>query len=94
METDKIKDEPVKPFKVRTLSNDPVCLVRFRTQEEAIRWIDEVVYAVRRDSLLEELNRVQGAVNEQGERLFPNKFTMDLIVVNLVLRKWNLEIKV
>lgn len=63
-------------------------------ESNAIGWADNVIYAITGESLMSRLNDIQlGCRSENGETLFPDKFTMPLCIVNLVLKEFNLEIK-
>ena len=80
------------------VSGERRCLTAFAdrgtAREDAIRWIEDTLVATTGQSLMLKLNDIQlGCRSENGETLFPDKFTMPLCIVNLVLKEFNLEIK-
>lgn len=67
------------------------------TQEQVTRWLDSLLYAVKGFRLLSALNDIQtecnpGKAGSDGAEVFPNKFSMPLIIVNLVLKEHGLKI--
>lgn len=69
-------------------------LIKLETQGEAMAWADMVLLATAGESLIGELNDIQGECNlDRDPKPFPGKFAMPLCIVNLVLREFNLMIK-
>ena len=65
------------------------------SQEDAMRWIEELLLRVADFSLMGKLNDIQSSCSncaEGGVAAFPNKFAIPLVIVNLVLAKFNLSI--
>lgn len=67
--------------------NEPVCLINLKDQKEATLWLDCMLDAVANFSLMSKLNEIQC---ETGEGVFPSKFEIPLVIVNLVLKEFNL----
>ena len=61
-------------------------------QEDAIRWVDDVLHATTGFCLLSRLNDIQTACRKNDKTVFPDKFAMPLCVVNLAIKEFNLEI--
>lgn len=83
-------------FKVLCESGGEDCCVhRAESQEAVTCWLDIVLYAVTRGrfSLMSELNEIQSECNDDEMERFPNKFTIPLMIVNLVLQPYGLWIK-
>ncbi len=60
-----------------------------------MRWIEELLLRVANSSLMGELNTIQACCSncaEGGVAAFPDKFAIPLVIVNLVLKKFNLSI--
>lgn len=89
--------EPGKPFVVRsTVDDDIPGLFYGETQERVTRWLQDVLHAVRGIHLMSKLNDLQTACMscaEGGGEAFPNKFTIPLYVLNLVLQPYNLKVE-
>ena len=71
----------------------------FPTQRAAMEWVDNLLYTVKKFSLLSTLNEIQGVSwckcgdgKDQLATPFPNKFDMPLIIVNLALKEHGIKI--
>lgn len=60
-------------------------------QENAMAWVEDLLLSVARKSLMSALNDIQCKCNEghnpDGPQIFPNKYTMPLCIINLVLKE-------
>ena len=63
-------------------------------QAKAIDYIHDLLFAIKRFSLLSELNQIQVECNREDKGLFfPDKTTMPLCIINLVLKQHGLKIE-
>lgn len=63
-------------------------------KSKALRWLDDMLYAVKGFSLFATLNRIQAECNlDKDPRPFPAKTEMPLCILNLVLKEHGLELK-
>lgn len=68
------------------------------SQERITRWLDSLLYAVKGFRLLSALNDIQTECNpknaamNEADKVFPNKFSMPLIILNLVLKEHGLKV--
>jgi len=89
--------EPVGVFKVVgvNLGGDTPVFYRSHSQEEITYWLDALLERTSRFHLISELNDLQLECLHSGENgvsSFPSKFTMPLVIVNLVIDKFGLKI--
>lgn len=85
-------------FMVKSTGNDESIFQRFSTQEGAMRWLDTLLSQTNHFSFLSKLNDIQCECNVRKavadkDDVFPNKFTMPLVIVNLVLAPFGIEIE-
>ena len=84
--------EPGKPFVVRsTVDDDRPGLFYGETQERVTYWLDDLLHAVRGIHFL--LQTACMSCAEDGKEAFPNKFTIPLYVLNLMLQPYNLKVE-
>ena len=70
------------------------CLDQQTAQSKAMDWLDDLLDATKDFSLYSALNKIQAECNlDKNPPPFPNKTTMPLCIVNLVLKEHGLEIE-
>ena len=69
-------------------------ILQSSAQAKAIDYTHDLLYATKRFSLLNELNQIQIECNKGKELFFPDKTTMPICIINLVLKQHGLEIEV
>ena len=63
-------------------------------QSKAMYWLDDLLVATKKFSLFSALNNIQAECNlDKNPPPFPDKTTMPLCIVNLVLKEHGLEIE-
>ena len=63
-------------------------------QTKAMDWLEDLLDATNNVSLLSKLNKIQAESNfDRDPKPFPDKYTMPLCIVNLVLKEYGLEIE-
>ena len=71
----------------------------YSNQEDAMRWVDNLLEAIEGYSFLSELNEIQAECNPhswgtpENDKVFPDKFKMPLKIINLVLKEHGLKIE-
>lgn len=74
--------------------NGNTALDQTNAQIKAMDWLEDLLNAVKHVSLLSKLNEIQAECNlDRDPEPFPNKYTMPLCIVNLVLKEYGLEIE-
>jgi hypothetical protein len=59
-----------------------------------ICWLENLLRAVERFSLLSELNDIQSDCHgDDGKTVFPDKFEMPIKIINLVIQKFRLRVE-
>lgn len=100
---------PLKRLRVTCFSNDPdignerilavfedgnSCLDQNTAQSKAMDWLEDLLDATKNFSLYSALNEIQAECNlDKNPPPFPDKTTMPLCIVNLVLKEHGLEIE-
>lgn len=70
------------------------CLDQQPALSKALDWLDDLLDATKNFSLMFALNEIQAECNlDKDPPPFPNKHTMPLCIVNLVLKEHGLEIE-
>lgn len=99
----------LKRLSVTCFSNDPAigvkrtlavfedgnsCLDQSTAQSKAMDWLDDMLDATKGFSLYSALDEIQSKCNlDKNPPPFPDKTTMPLCIVNLVLKEHGLEIE-
>lgn len=87
--------DKVTKYAIRDL-NDTFTFTTKGNQEDTIRWLDLLLDAVKKVSLMTKLNDIQRDCNEGRSQsdpiVFPNKFTMPISIINLVIKEFGLKI--
>lgn len=68
-------------------------LFECETKSGIICWLENVLMATNRFSLLSELNDVQADCHdENGKTVFPDKYEMPIKIINLLIQKFKLRV--
>lgn len=63
-------------------------------QTKAIDWLEDILYAVKHESFIDELKSIQKECNQDKDpQPFPDIYKMPLCIVNLVLKKYELTLE-
>ena len=83
----------MKHYVLRTISPDPYKLYASDSMSDMLDFIDQMLEAITHFSLLSKLNDIQSYCGGQDEgSVFYNKATIPLIIINLVLKEYGIEI--
>lgn len=88
-----MKREPA--YKVVGIGVDKPTFYKADTQEKVTRWLDELLMCTNDFSLMSKLNDLQTecyTCGKGGVEAFPSKFDIPLMVVNLIIKDFGLEI--
>lgn len=77
---------------VARTGGDTKQIMNFNDLTSALNWCEDVVRAVSGKSIWSELNTIQTSIDTKVNPSFVYKDRMPLVIINLVLRQFNLEL--